>query len=497
MNEELYDMLEQADPQELDALLADIALPENEGRLRPKRIRARALQKAGLEEPRRAALFRIPRKAAVLAVCAALALGIGAVAYAEDAREYAQAVTFFAENNLPTEGMSRGEIKEVWRDITTGRFSSGKTAETLNNALGVTGWELESPSPEQVGEMWAQLKNLDYLQKNVDGTGMEYWICYDDSDHYYVAGLRDRATVWTVSFPHAIVERCLPLEDGVIFWGTQTVTGAESGDAPLTWAARITSRGEVLWEVVPFVYERFQRIDTILQEEDGFAFIGHAGAKLFLSHLSPEGQVLSRYSVLPKDALPYSGIFAVPFRDGYLVRIGESRIATLSREGVLSDFASYAENGLLYSIDDMIEYGGKLWLSAQTSPAPTGGNAGGRDEIANVLNEIFSRQAFSIPDEEMTRLLRENYTALLLVCDPEGGAPETFYSIPGCLGYNLAVNENGELEWYVQSVRQAFFSPATSSFTIGGECQVYQYTFDENGTLLSQKDTGETTIYRK
>ena len=94
-------------------------------------------------------------------------------------------------------------------------------------------------------------------------------------------------------------------------------------------------------------------------------------------------------------------------------------------------------------------------------------------------------------------MIRDNYTAVLLLCDPQGGAPETFYSVKGSLGAGLTVNDAGELVWEVESVANTFFSPATNSFTIGGTSQVFRYTFDAAGTLLSQEDTGETVPYRR
>ena len=94
-------------------------------------------------------------------------------------------------------------------------------------------------------------------------------------------------------------------------------------------------------------------------------------------------------------------------------------------------------------------------------------------------------------------MVRDNYTAVLLVCGPGGGAPETFYSVKGSLGGALALDDAGNLAWDVESVVDTFFSPATNSFTIGGTCWVFRYTFDAAGTLLSQEDTGETTAYRR
>ena len=93
--------------------------------------------------------------------------------------------------------------------------------------------------------------------------------------------------------------------------------------------------------------------------------------------------------------------------------------------------------------------------------------------------------------------MRDNYTAVLLVCDPEGGTPKTFYSIPGSMGGALHVTEDGKLEWEAESITSTFSSPATSSFTIGGVCSIFRYTFDADGTLLGQADTGETVPYRR
>ena len=121
---------------------------------------------------------------------------------------------------------------------------------------------------------------------------------------------------------------------------------------------------------------------------------------------------------------------------------------------------------------------------------------GGRHEIANVLKTIFDGK-WDITDEELTPLLLENYTAVLLVCDPEGGEPETFCTVKGALGGSLTVNEAGLLTWDAESFVSSFFSPATSSFSIGADCRVLRCTFDGEGNLIGQEDTGETVPYRR
>ena len=94
--------------------------------------------------------------ATVIAACLAVVLVIGSatVAFAAEAREYKKAVAFFEENDLSTEGLSRSEIKAVYRDITTNSFTYGKTAEVLQKA--VPGWEIEQgePTPEELAALW-------------------------------------------------------------------------------------------------------------------------------------------------------------------------------------------------------------------------------------------------------------------------------------------------------------------------------------------------------
>ena len=102
-----------------------------------------------------------------------------------------------------------------------------------------------------------------------------------------------------------------------------------------------------------------------------------------------------------------------------------------------------------------------------------------------------------LTSEELTPMVRENYTAVLLACDRDGIDPKTFYSVKGAFGAALCVSGEGRLEWDVESITSAFFSPATSAFTIGGTCKVMRYTFDSSGTLTGTTDTGQTVPYAR
>jgi hypothetical protein len=65
------------------------------------------------------------------------------------------------------------------------------------------------------------------------------------------------------------------------------------------------------------------------------------------------------------------------------------------------------------------------------------------------------------------------------------------------MGADLIVTEDGRLIWETESIISTFFSIATSSFTIGGNCQIYQYAFDGSGTLIARGKTDEIVNYRR
>ena len=94
------------------------------------------------------------RKWLALAACLALTVRLVGVAFAAEAREYGAAVAFFDENGRSTEGLSRSDVKAVYRDITSQHFTYDKTAEVIERA--VPGLEISQrePTPEELAALW-------------------------------------------------------------------------------------------------------------------------------------------------------------------------------------------------------------------------------------------------------------------------------------------------------------------------------------------------------
>lgn len=501
----LTELFDGCSPEELDELLPegfDTSVPEDI----VSHIQAKTIEKLFPKSTEKKHFRLRPWLKVAVAACLILAVGLTSIAYAAEAREYSAAVQFFDENGLSTDGLSRDDVKAVYRDIKTQRFTYDKTAEVIERS--VPGVEIfqRQHSPEELAELWNRMNRNETLQES----GIRYAVRmeermdidlgFDVFDKSYLECYRDGVLVWTVEFTEFYGDEYAPVSAGTAVWGDTPTWSTEF--PTYAWAALVSDTGEVLWEKQLEHGFKNEQIAAILDNGDGtLAVISRGDYRyLCLSQYSDCGEELSFH----KTEVGNKGIWnAARLGDGYLVQLGHrldgetAHLVKLDREGGITDHFTYAGEDCYYSLVDMVEFNDQVYLSAYATPKLPNEeeNAGGRYEIAGILNKIFSPGRYDISSEELTPMVQDNYTAVLLVCDPEGGAPETFYSIRGSLGAELSVSEDGELVWDVDSIVNTEFSLATSAYSIRGTCQVFRYTFDKTGALLHQEDTGEVAPY--
>lgn len=443
-----------------------------------------------------------------LAACLALVVIIGstAFAFAAEAAEYKNAVAFFEENGLSTEGLSRSEVKAVYRDITQKTFSYGKTAEVIQQAI--PGWEIQQhePTPEELAALWD--KNV--WMNSISEKGISYRIdsqyVFDEKRGFEVFEksilecYQDGKMLWSTEFKDFYIEDYAYTKEGTVLWGQNEIFS--SSDTSYGWIALVDEEGSIVWQRRLDHGFKNEYVASMLANGDGtWAVISRGDLQyICLSCYDVGGKELSFHKT---EVGNYGIRNAARLGDGYIIQLwnqfsGDTALLyKMDREGVLTDSFSYEEDDFDYYITDMAEFGGHVYLSAYAVPKQQ--DEGGRYEIAAILDYIFSKEGggWDISAEELTPIVRDNYTAMLLICDPEGGAPKTFYSVKGSLGGDLSVNTSGQLEWNVESITTTFFSPATSSFSIGGNCAVFCYTFDTEGNLTGQTDTGSSVPYRR
>ena len=464
--------------------------------------------------PKQKANRRMWKAVASFAACCVLLLSIGFLTV--EAKEYSDAIAFFNEYGLSTDGLSRSEIKAVYRDITTKSFTYAKTAEVVRNSLSteqIGGYEIwqKEPTPEDVENLW-NYKNFNgrFVIEDKAGIHYEYRSEYkqDDAldievhDKSYIEKYDGDECLWSVPISDFWITGFSAVSDGVIAYGK--TANWNSIQNTYAWMAKIDTNGKLMWKHMLFHHFDNEYIAEILENEDGsYAVISRGDLKYFcLSQYSANGrEILFRQTEVGN----YGIWNAARFGDGYIVQLGSymtgehARIAKVDQEGNITESFSYGGEDAYYYITDMMEYNGSIYLSAYAVPKleDEDQSAGGRYEIAAVLNALFDKGIWKISSEELTPMVRDNYTAILLVCDPNAGTPREFYSVKGSLGGKLSVSDSGMLLWDVESITTTFYSPATSSFTIGGTCYVYRYAFDADGMLISQEKTREITSYRR
>ncbi len=439
-----------------------------------------------------------------LAACMVLiiAVSLTGIVFVTEAKEYKAAIAFFDENGLSADGLSRSDIKEVYRDISTQRFTYDKTADVIKNVVSGIEIQQDEPTPEELKTAWNRnvwLNNNSKLK-----TGVNYRIEYkrnDDNEDILEKSIvecyKDGRILWKTDVPNYFVSDCTATSIGTAAWGYD-----EEHFFLIYWIALFNDKGEKLWECWLDYYDfKHEEIAAVLDNNDGtLAVIGRGNFDyLYLSKFDADGNEI----YFKKTYIGETGVWrAARFGDGYLVQltrlmIGENaRLARLDSDGNIIDNFAYEGDDCSYYLADMAEYAGQIYISAYAVPKK--GALIGHGEIEKVLDDyVFTKKNGDIPAEELTPAVRDNYTAVLLVCDPNSGNPKAFYSVEGSLGGGLKVNESNQLEWDVESIVSTFSSPATNSFSIGGTCQVYRYTFNTSGTLLKQIKTGETTGFRR
>lgn len=440
-----------------------------------------------------------------------LLAGAGSFAVVADAKEYNEALEFFDDNDLSTEGLSRGEIKAVYQDISSQVFSFSKTAKVIEKSITdskISGYEIYQgePSPEDIKELW-NFKNRNIQSGNqyrfYSTEKLDESLGFNIHDKSYVEKYDGETLLWKVEFSEFEIIDSKPykiVDDNMLVYGiTPTCSSQQSSSACI---AMIDSKGTILWQKKLEHGFQDEYISAVINNGDGTVAVISRGNLNFLclSQFDIQGKEISTNNT----EIGNYGIWnAARLGEGYVVHVGnyienQDKLVKLNREGIISDTFSYSSKEYLYHIKDMTEYNGKVYLSTYALPTQNEEeNVGGRGEIEPILNYLFDNNLMEISSKKLTPMVRKRYTAVLLVCSTDSGTPQEFYSVKGSCGGKLSLNDQGELVWDVESITSTFFSPMTSSFSIGGESNIYQYTFSKTGKLLKQEKTNQIVEFRR
>ena len=442
----------------------------------------------------------------LVAACIVLifAAGFGTYVAASEIKEYNDAVEFFEDYDLSTEGLTRGEIKKVYRDITTRSFTYSKTAEVILKSISndkIEGFEIfqEDPTPKDLENIW-DIKNHATVP-TPPKSNITYSVRYEYGEpksKTYLEKHNGDKIIWSITFNHFDISGYSIVSDGIIAYGGTDRQSIEQPKYPLI--AKVNEDGIFLWKRQINDEFHTEYVTHVLENADGsYTVISRGDFKYFcFSKYTSDGEKI----LYKKTNIDIYGIKKVArFGNGYIVHLFsrepyEDKIVMVDHEGNITESFSYTSGDSKYYISDMIEFENKIYLSAYA--IPTYGNKEYNHELLYFYDYCdFNNYGKFTSDEDRTLAFKGFYTAILLVCDPKSGKPQEFYSVKGSLGGKLALSDSGELLWDVERITRTFYSPFTSSFSIGGDCYVFRYTFDISGLIVNQEKTGEITAFRK
>ncbi len=545
MKKDLYEILNTLTPEELDSLPEEVFQTEELDDVTLKRIQNAVAERTGLSlatnvtpandnkktnhkiaAPARKAMRRSSssfRRILVAAACTALLLGVGAGAYAYAAarNDYKNALTFFYENELSTEGLTKNEIKEVYRDFYSQSFTNDLTTDVLLNSrpdvvrgYEITGdaseWDTTVPDTSLSDYKTPVYYEYEQLYTDIEGT-------YNPQTHAYrqqfnesiFRKYRNGEKVWEISFQDIKIYGYHgdPVDDSkpVLVYGTN-VSPADSKDETVSLIALDTD-GTILWKTVQNNTPGSDQIDAVLSNPDGsYTAFGRcatdnkqSGNCLCVNIYSKNGTPLSANTIDISDHIIENVALT---ESGYLMHLSSYVIADFARvlkldfEGnVVGDF-SYESEDYDFYIADFCELNDTVYISGYTAPKIE------KNVVAyNMRDVLFLRSELAGNDtrshEELLDMFRDNFTAVLLACEPDSGSPKEFYSVSGSLGDGVYVTGDSVC-WFTKDIIDCSYSPqeitmignvghVTSQTKLAILCRFYANIFNADGTFKEQK----------
>lgn len=508
MKQHISELLDRLEPHELSALLSDTDVKASDPKL-TKRILLKTRKHLPQKTKPRAKGRRAAVAVALSLLCLLFAVGMGV--FAAEQKEYREAVSFFEAHDLPYESLTRSEIKRIFRDITEERFVYDKTADVIGQGIiknSVDGYEIvpETPSPEEIKALWqklnAALKNPtvpegirysyrnEYVGSKPDGTGITLF------DKAYLEIYDGETLLSSTPITDFPIDGFVTISDGVLVYGSTYRNSSLSSTH--AYVAKITNDGKCRWQRKLSGEYKNEIIVAAMEEKSGNYAIFFRGnfVNLGFVRLGRSGKELTHEVT---EIGSYGVSRAKETENGFLLQLWSytadeyAKILKVLPDGTVSESYSYTHDTEQYFITDLIEYRGKIYLSAYATPK----------DSSPMHDYVFQNPTWdtseggSLKSEALNEIARDCHTAYLLVCNEKNGSVEEFYSVKASHEGFLSIDADGRLVWQVGQILSVYYSPMTSSFTFGISSRIIAYTFNENGTLLEEKKTNSIISFRR
>ena len=178
--------------------------------------------------------------------------------------------------------------------------------------------------------------------------------------------------------------------------------------------------------------------------------------------------------------------------DGYIIKaksptVGQAVLITFDENGIRKT-RIYSDKGRLLTVDSVLQKGDKLYISAHSAAIPENSSYIYNDQwadISAVLEKIDDKYGENFVSKtekvcaDIACMMRENVTAILMVCDAQTGQPESFYSTEGAIGDKLRIKD-GKLLWSVMRPEYGTIGLYSGVCLMSFSCSTGIYTFSQD-----------------
>lgn len=440
---------------------------------------------AALSEEKQPSGRKFRRAVVICAAVLLLVSGFTVYAVAAEAKEYNEAVGFFDENNIPTDGLSRAEIKAVYRDVTMKTYSYEKTIEILNAySVEVYSETLESPTNAELDELWNE-RVLAYTEQLHAQSGIWYDVEYEDAGFdsngighsvQYVVRKDGENVIWRYRVPDDmdylfVDESIISCTGGVVVIGS---TGGFGTWEETPCAIMLNDDGELLWRYDDakkcFSYQTACDCGDAVALFGGGAGNGEYGNIYTL--IGKDGEVQINKVEMTDRYLRFGA--AVRTGDHYLAKVfdGGWKLISVTQDGEKTEKYDYSVDGVPVTVRDIISFGGKVYLSAEKQ------------------DEELTYGDLAQDEEALLRFFKENYTAILLETGDDGTVRKAF-EVKNVRPGTLSEDEDGNLRWQIIRYDKAGFAPLwMNSHIYEFDCTEFSFVFGEDGKLKEKVEVG-------
>ena len=510
MKKNLSSIIETMSEENVDILIQDLDLTDGFDDLSADNIKNKVRYKMKKQRGRHKIVLskRLIGKVACFALIIAFALT--ALSAAVFAVEYNNAVKFFDENNISTEGLSKLEMVVIYRDITTRSFTYDKTGEVIQKAIyngkikgyDVFGGNITSFDVEGLWNYYSYNGRKYVVSDGVtapyEDTEFKLSFDYDNDkrvyDYYYLEKYADGEHLWTATFPKRWISGYDHLNGFVAVYGVCMEPNLSKYDD--FFIGKVDGDGNILWQSILSCKEKIQSIEKVFLTENGkvHVFVRYNSTDIGFYNIDENGTCTVSHRIPIGESI--SDIER--FKDGYIacasISDDDSNFSVLlfDSKGQLSKKFEYGNNDHQYIVTDMIEFGGNIYISAYSidlKKVPDG--------FGIKVRKKYGNNTGAVSDKYATKLWKKYCSAVLFICDPDTGVPQKFFSASGALGAELGINDNNELVWSLQKISKVEYSPQTSSFTFKVYVDIHRYAFDLDGLFIKQEKTDEEIMLPK